>query len=134
MGQIAPVVGADGANNGYTALAAKFVALQNAAARLLEESERLAQRMRANRDAATVVADLSAAARVDDRHVTAVTDIAAAFGRVVGGCTQLMDAADAMHTAAGQLKTEHQAEYGGIHAAVTASRARQAAPGFYRQT
>lgn len=132
MGQLAPAVGADGVNNGYTALVAKFTALQTAATGLLEEAERLAQRMRANADAAVTVADLSAAAHVDARHVAAVADVGAAFGRVVGGCKQLMGAAEAMHTAASHLKAEHQAEYGAIHAAVTASRARQAAPGFYR--
>ncbi|MFF1407669.1 hypothetical protein [Streptomyces sp. NPDC058294] len=31
-------------------------------------------------------------------------------------------------------RAEHQTEDGGIHAAATACRARQAAPGFYRQT
>ncbi|MEU0054671.1 hypothetical protein [Streptomyces sp. NPDC006309] len=133
MGQIAPV-GADGANNGYTAISAKFLALQKAAAGLLEEAEHLALRMRVNADAATAVSDLCAMAQADSRHVATVAAVGTAFSRVVNGCTALMGAADAMHTAAGHLRTEHQTEYGGIHAAATASRARQAAPGFYRQT
>ncbi|MEU5713985.1 hypothetical protein [Streptomyces flaveolus] len=132
MGQIAPAVGADGVNNGYVALVTKFTALQHAAAVLLEEAERLAQRMRANADAAVTVADLCAVAEVDGVHVAAVADIGEAFGRVVGGCKRVMSAADQVHTAAGHLKTEHQAEYGGIHAAVTASGVRQAKPGFYQ--
>ncbi|MFD5572755.1 hypothetical protein [Streptomyces cadmiisoli] len=134
MGKIAPAVSADGANNGYTALVTKFTALQHAAAVLLEEAERLAQRMRVNADAAVTVADLCAAAQVDDVHVAAVADVGEAFGRVVAGCKRLMGAADDLHTAAGHLKTEHQAEYGGIHEAVTTSGVRQALPGFYRQT
>ncbi|MFH8939558.1 hypothetical protein [Streptomyces griseosporeus] len=133
MGEIAPAVGADGANNGYTALVTKFTALQNAAAQLLERAEHLAQRMRANADAAVTVADLCAAAEVDSRHVAAIADVSEGFGRVVGGSKRLMGVADAMYTAADDLKTEHQAEYGGVHAAATASKARQARPGFYRQ-
>ncbi|WP_333741963.1 hypothetical protein [Streptomyces sp. IBSBF 2806] len=133
MGQLAPI-GADGANNGYLAANAKFTALQKAAAGLLEEAERLALRMRVNADIATAVSDLCAAAQVDTRHVAHVAAVGAAFARVVNGCAGLMGAADAMHIAAGHLKTEHEREYGGIHAAATASRARQAAPGFYRQT
>jgi hypothetical protein len=134
MGQIASPVGADGAANGYTALIAKFTALQKAAAGLMEEAELVAQRMRHNADAATAVADLSAAAHVDGVHVAAIADVGHAFAMVAGGCKHMMSAADTMHTAAGHLKHEHQAEYGPIHAAVTASRARQAKPGFYRQT
>ncbi|MEV0185840.1 hypothetical protein AB0I54_42230 [Streptomyces sp. NPDC050625] len=132
MGQIAPAVGADGAANGYTVLVTKFTALQHAAAQLLEHAEYVAQRMRANADAAVTVAELCAAAEVDPRHVAGVADVGEAFGRVVGGCKRLMSAADSMHQAAGHLKSEHQAEYGGIHAAATASNARQAKPGFYR--
>ncbi|UXY24986.1 hypothetical protein N8I84_41885 (plasmid) [Streptomyces cynarae] len=132
MGQIAPAVGADGAANGYTALVAKFTALQHAAAQLLEEAEHVAQRMRDNANAAVTVAELCAAAEVDPHHVAAVADVGEAFGRVVGGCKQLQSAAESMHQAAGHLKDEHQAEYGGIHAAATSSKARQAKPGFYR--
>ncbi|MEV5178067.1 hypothetical protein AB0L10_45385 [Streptomyces flaveolus] len=132
MGQIAPAIGADGADNGYTALVAKFTALQNAAASLFAEAERLSLRMRVNADAATVVSDLCAVAEVDARHVAAVAAVGAAFGGVVNGCSGLMGAVDALHTAAGHLKSEHQTEYGGIHAAVTASGVRQAKPGFYQ--
>lgn len=132
MGQIASPVGADGAANGYIALTAKFTVLQKAAANLMEEAELVAQRMRRNADAATAVADMSAAAHVDGVHVAAIADVGQAFAMVVGGCKRMMSAADTMHTAAGHLKHEHQAEYGPIHAAVTASRARQAKPGFYR--
>ncbi|MGW2770142.1 hypothetical protein [Streptomyces sp. NPDC001275] len=132
MGQIAPAMSADGAANGYTALVTKFTALQKATAQLMEQAEVLAQHMRANADAAVTVADLCAAAEVDPRHVAAVADIGEAFGQVVGGCKRLVSAADQMHQAAGHLKSVHQAEYGGIHAAATASRARQAKPGFYR--
>lgn len=134
MGQNASPVGADGAANGYTALTAKFTVLQKAAADLMEEAELVAQRMRRNADTATAVADLSAAAHVDGVHVAAIADVGHAFAMVAGGCTRMMSAADTMHTTAGHLKHEHQAEYGPIHAAVTASRARQAKPGFYRQT
>lgn len=132
MGHIAPAVNADGDANGYIALVSKLVALQVAAAQLLEHAERVAQQMRANADFAVTVAELCAAAEVDARHVGAVGEVGQAFARVVGGCKRLMSAADTMHTAAGHLKREHQAEYGGVHAAVTASRARQAKPGFYR--
>ncbi|MGW0143644.1 conjugal transfer protein TraB [Streptomyces calvus] len=130
--EIAPTVGADGADNGYTALVAKFTVLQNAAAALLAEAERLSVRMRANATAATVVSELCAAAEVDARHVANVAEVGAAFGRVANGCTGLMGAADTLHTTVGRLKTEHQAEYGGIHEAVAASGVRQARPGFYR--
>ncbi|MFE2337317.1 hypothetical protein [Streptomyces coelicoflavus] len=133
MAQTLPA-GQGGAANGYTALVVKFTALQKAANGLLDEVEFLAQRMRRNADAATTVADLSAAAHVDPAHVAAIADVGNAFAQAVGGCKRLMSAADTMHTAAGHLRHEHQAEYGAIHAAVTASRARQAKPGFYRQT
>ncbi|MFF3516564.1 hypothetical protein [Streptomyces sp. NPDC002573] len=132
MGHPAPAIGADGANNGYIALVTKFTALQKAAAGLMEEAELVAQRMRRNADAAVTVADLCASADVDPTHVAALADIGEAFGRTVGGCKQLLAAADLMHQAASHLKTQHQAEYGGIHAAATASRARQARPGFYQ--
>ncbi|MFI1377290.1 hypothetical protein ACH4UY_35475 [Streptomyces longwoodensis] len=134
MGQSTSLVGADGAANGYVALIAKFTALQNAAGGLMEEAELVAQRMRRNADAATAVADLSAAAHVDGVHVAAIADVGQAFAVVVGGCKRMLSVADTMHTAAGHLKHEHQAEYGPIHAAVTASRARQAKPGFYQKT
>ncbi|MGA5207929.1 hypothetical protein [Streptomyces variegatus] len=134
MGQSTSPVGADGAANGYTALIAKFTALQKTAASLVEETDLVAQRMQRNADAAIAVADLSAAAHVDGVHVAAIVDVGNAFAKVVGGCKHMMSAADTMHTAAGHLKHEHQAEYGPIHAAVTASRARQAKPGFYQQT
>ncbi len=127
------VIGMEGDSNGYIALVAKFRALRKAASGLMEESERLAMRMRANANTATRLAALSAAAHVDSQHVAAIEDIASLFGSVVGRCTRLTAAADTMHTAAGHLHSEHQAEYGGIHAAVTSSRARQAKPGFYRQ-
>ncbi|MFD9029034.1 conjugal transfer protein TraB [Streptomyces parvulus] len=126
-------IGMEGDSNGYLALVAKFRALRKAASGLMEESERLAQRMRGNANTAIQLADLSAAAQVDAQHVTTIEDIAAAFGSVAGRCTRLVGAADVMHTAAGHLHHEHQAEYGGIHAAVTSSRARQAKPGFYQQ-
>ncbi|KES03409.1 hypothetical protein BU52_30695 [Streptomyces toyocaensis] len=132
MGEIAPAVSADGDANGYTAIHTKLTALQRAAAQLMEHAERVAQRMRANANAAVTVADLSAAAQVDARHVAAINEVATSFGRVVGGARRLSGAADSMHQAAGHLRTEHQAEYGGVHAAVTASKARQAKPGFYR--
>ncbi|MFD5430358.1 conjugal transfer protein TraB [Streptomyces sp. NPDC127084] len=132
MGETAPAVGADGAANGFTALTAKFTALQRAAGALVEEAERLAVRMRANANAAVELADLNAAAEVDPRHIARTADIGEAFGRVVGGCKALQGAADTVHTAAGNVKAAHQAEYGPTHAAVTASRARQAKPGFYR--
>ncbi|MFE6357533.1 conjugal transfer protein TraB [Streptomyces rochei] len=134
MGQIAPALGADGADNGYAALVAKFTILQSAAANLLAEAERLSLQMRVNADAATAVSDLCAVAEVDARHVATVATIGAAFGRVVTGCTGLMGAADTLHTAVGHLKAEHQAEYGGIYEAVAASGVRQAKPGFYRPT
>ncbi|GGU66495.1 hypothetical protein [Streptomyces daghestanicus] len=134
MSRIVSTVAGDGANNGYTALVAKFTALQHAASALLEEAERMAHRMRANADAAVTVADLCAAAEVDSRHVAAVADISVAFSRVAGGYQQVMSTADTLHTAAGRLKSEHRAEYGGIHAAATSSRAKQAKPGFYQQT
>ncbi|WP_432101221.1 hypothetical protein [Streptomyces sp. WAC 04229] len=132
MGHIAPAVNADGASNGYVALVSKLVALQVAAAQLLEHAERVAQQMRANADFAVTVAEFCAAAEVDPRHVGTVDEVGRAFARVVGGCKRLMSSADTMHAAAGHLKSEHQAEYGGVHAAATASRARQAKPGFYR--
>jgi hypothetical protein len=132
MGYNGPAIGADGANNGYTTLHTKFTALQKAAAGLMEEAELVAQRMRANADASVTVADLCAGADVDPVHVAAIADIGEAFGRTVGGCKQLLAAADFVHQAAGHLKTQHQAEYGGIHAAAAASRARQARPGFYQ--
>ncbi|UXY40515.1 hypothetical protein [Streptomyces albidocamelliae] len=131
MGQIAPV-GDDGDANGYMGLATKFTALQTTAAHLLEHAELIAQRMRANAATAVRVAELSAAAEVDPAHVAAVTDVAGAFGRVVGGCKNLMGAVDGVHQAAGNLKAEHRAEYGAIHDAATASKARQARPGFYQ--
>ncbi|MFI1004929.1 hypothetical protein ACIP10_36115 [Streptomyces galbus] len=134
MGQSTSLVGADGAANGYVALTAKFTALQHAAGGLLEEAELVAQRMRRNAATATAVADLSAAAHVDGVHVAAIADVGLAFAVVVGGCKRMMSVADTMHTSAGHLKQEHQAEYGPIHAAVTASRARQAKPGFYQKT
>ncbi|MFI8214005.1 hypothetical protein [Streptomyces werraensis] len=132
MGEIAPAVSADADANGYTAIHTKLTALQRAAAQLMEHAERVALRMRANARAAVTVADLSAAAQVDARHVAAINEVATSFGRVVGGARRLSSAADTMHQAAGHLKREHQAEYGGVHAAVTASKARQAKPGFYQ--
>ncbi|MFE2586367.1 hypothetical protein [Streptomyces sp. NPDC059378] len=131
MGHIAPAVAADGAANGYTAIAAKFNALQHAAASLMEEAEVVAQRMRTNGNAAVRVAELCAAAEADPAHVAAVADVGEAFGRVVGGCKRLTGAADRVHQAAGHLRSEHQAEYGGINTAMTTSKARQAKPGFY---
>uniref|UniRef100_UPI003F49A295 hypothetical protein n=1 Tax=Streptomyces achromogenes TaxID=67255 RepID=UPI003F49A295 len=134
MVQIAPAAGADGAGNGYTALDRKFTVLQQAAAALQEEAERTAQRMRANADAAVTVADLCAAAEVDGVHVAAVADIGAEFAKVAGSYKQVMSAADTLHTAAGHLRSEHQAEYGGIYEAVAVSGVRQARPAFYQQT
>lgn len=133
MGDIALAVPADGAANGYSGVQAKLAALQRAAAQLMEHADRVAQSMRANAKAAVVVAELSAAAQVDGGHVAAIGEVAGHFGRVAGGARRLSGAADAMHQAAGHVRSEHQAEYGGVHAAVTASRARQAKPGFYRQ-
>src|SRR5436190_4295498 len=127
-----PAVGSDGAANGYAALGAKLKALQSAAGELMEQAGQVAQRMRANAEAAVSVAELCAAAEVDPKHVAAVADVGEAFGRAVGGCKRLMGAADQVHQAAGHLKSEHRAEYGGIHAAATSSPARQARPGFYR--
>ncbi|MGW5497733.1 hypothetical protein [Streptomyces olivaceoviridis] len=133
MGQTVPAIDADGAGNGYTALVAKFTALQNAAAGLLAEAERLSLRMRANAGAATAVSDMCALAEVDARHVAAVGAVGEAFGRVVRGYKGLMGAAETLHSAVGRLKNEHQAEYGGIYEAVAASGVRQARPGFYQQ-
>ncbi|MFJ9931372.1 hypothetical protein ACIRU5_35810 [Streptomyces misionensis] len=132
MANNAPAIGADGAANGFSAVEAKLAALQKAAIGLQEETGVLVKQMRVNANAALKVAELSAAAEVDSRHVAAVVEIGAAFARVVGGCKVLIAAADTVHQATGHLRAEHKAEYGGIHAAVTASRARQAKPGFYR--
>jgi ABC-type transporter Mla MlaB component len=134
VGEIVPAVAADGAANGFDAVQAKLAALERAAAQLNEHAERVAQRMRANAKAATTVADLSAAAQVDGRHVAAIAEVAGHFARVAGGALRLSGAAESMHQAAGHLRSAHRAEYGGVHAAVAASRARQAKPGFYRQT
>ncbi|MCX4920274.1 hypothetical protein OG458_42730 (plasmid) [Streptomyces sp. NBC_01281] len=132
MGEIAPAVAADGAANGYLSIVTKFTALQKAAAGLFEHAEQIAQRMRANADSAVVVAELCAAAEADARHVAAVAEVGEAFGQVVGGCKRLLSSAEQTHQAATDVKAAHQAEYGPVHAAATASRARQAKPGFYR--
>ncbi|MGW2964965.1 hypothetical protein ACWDGI_41870 [Streptomyces sp. NPDC001220] len=132
MGEIAPAVGADGAANGYQAVAVKFRALQKASADLFDAAETVAQSMRDDSRFAIDVAELCALAEVDPRHVMTVVEVGARFGEVVGGCTQLMGAADRVHQAARQLQHEHQAEYGGVWEAVTTSPARQAKPGFYR--
>ncbi|WRZ96406.1 hypothetical protein OHB54_46515 (plasmid) [Streptomyces sp. NBC_01007] len=132
MGEIAPAVAADGAANGYLTIVTKFTALQKAAAGLFEHAEQLAQRMRANADSAVVVAELCAVAEADDRHVAAVAEVGEAFGQAVGGCKRLLSSAEQTHQAAAEVKAAHQAEYGPVHAAATASRARQAKPGFYR--
>ncbi|MFF4918874.1 hypothetical protein [Streptomyces tendae] len=133
MGDIALSVAADGNANGFSAVQAKLAALQRTAVQLHEHAERVAQRMRANAKTAAAGADLSAAAQVDGRHVSAIEEVAAHFGRVARGARGLSGSADAMHRAAGRVRSEHRAEYGGVQAAVTASRARQAKPGFYRQ-
>ncbi|MEU3038115.1 hypothetical protein [Streptomyces griseoaurantiacus] len=125
--------GAEGEGNGYLALGAKLKVLQMAAEQLLEEAEQHAHRMKNNADAAVQLADLCAAAEVDAKHVAAVADIAEAFGRVVGDARQVSATAYEVSEAAGHARTQHQAAYGGIHAAVSVSGARQARPGFYRQ-
>ncbi|MFD5814747.1 hypothetical protein [Streptomyces sp. NPDC127038] len=132
MGEIASAVAADGAANGYQAVGAKFTALQSAAADLFEHAERLAQRMRANANAALTVAELCAAAEADPRHVAAVAEVGAAFGQVSGECTRLVCSAEQTHQATADVQAAHQAEYGAVHEAATASKARQAKPGFYR--
>jgi hypothetical protein len=133
VGEIALSVPADGDSNGFSAVQLKLAALQRAAAQLQEHAERVAQRMRANAKTAATVADLSAAAQVDGRHVTAIAEVAGHFRRVAGGARGLSGTADTMHQAAGHVRSEHRAEYGGVQASVAASRARQAKPGFYRQ-
>ncbi|MGK3110598.1 hypothetical protein [Streptomyces sp. WAC05858] len=129
-----PAVGSEGAANGYQALQAKLKQLKGAADQLMEEAEQLAQRMRRNSNFAGTVADMTAAAEAEPRHVAAIGDVSEAFGRCVGGGRRVLAAAEGISNAAGQMKTTHQSQYGGIHAAVTSSRARQARPGFYRQT
>ncbi|CAM5698343.1 Conjugal transfer protein TraB OS=Streptomyces tendae OX=1932 GN=GUR47_38350 PE=4 SV=1 [Streptomyces tendae] len=76
MGEIAPAVSADADANGYTAIHTKLTALQRAAEQLMEHAERVALRMRANARAAVTVADLSAAAQVDARHVALINEVA----------------------------------------------------------
>ncbi|MGK5497550.1 hypothetical protein [Streptomyces sp. URMC 125] len=134
MGEITPAAESEGAANGYTALAAKLQAMQQAADALLEQAEQVASRMRRNANAAVTLADLCAAAEVDPRHVAVIGDVSLAFGRVAGGGRQVAAASEAVSEAAGHLRAQHRVEYGGIHAAAAASRARQAKPGFYRQT
>lgn len=134
MSEIAPAAGSEGAANGYTALAAKLRAAQKRADALMEQAEQVAQRMRRNAKAAVMLAELCAAAEVDPRHVAAIGDVSLAFGRVAGGGRQVAAAAETVGQATGHLRAQHQAEYGGIHAAALASRARQAKPGFYRST
>jgi hypothetical protein len=134
MGEITSAAGSEGAANGYTALAAKLQAMQQAADALLEQAEQVASRMRRNANAAVTLADLCAAAEVDPRHVAAIGDVSLAFGRVAGGGRRVASAAETVGQAAGHLRAQHRVEYGGIHAAAAASRVRQAKPGFYRQT
>ncbi|MCX4971008.1 hypothetical protein OHA98_41070 [Streptomyces sp. NBC_00654] len=128
-----PAVGSDGENNGYKALRAKLTRLQNAADRLREEAEGVALRMKRNAKFAAVVADMCAAAEVDARHLTAIGGVSRAFGRCTAHGLRVAGAADRISQAAGRAKTVHQAQYGGIHAAVQATKARQAKPGFYRK-
>ncbi|GAA3163651.1 hypothetical protein [Streptomyces ramulosus] len=128
-----PSTRADGAGNGYQALQAKLKRLQGAADQLSEQVGYAAQRMKRNSSAADTVADMSAAAQADSRHVAAIGDVADAFGQVAVRGRRVVAAADGVSQAAGQLRSTHQNTYGGIQAAVTSSRARQAKPGFYRQ-
>jgi hypothetical protein len=132
VGEITPAVSADADANRYTAIQAKLATLQRAAEQLMEHAERVARRMRANADAAVNVAELSAGAQVDARHVAVIEEVATAFGRAAGGARSLSGAAESMHQAAGHVRHAHEAEYGGIRAAAAASSARQAKPGFYR--
>ncbi|WP_055714039.1 hypothetical protein, partial [Streptomyces torulosus] len=127
-------VGSDGAANGYQALQAKLTALKAAAEQLTEEALLKAQRTKRNADFADIVTDLSAAAAVDPRHLAVLGEVGAAFRRAAGSGGSVAAAADGVRLATAQLKSVHQAQYGGIHAAVNASKARQAKPGFYRQT
>ncbi|WP_060886742.1 hypothetical protein [Streptomyces caniscabiei] len=129
-----PAVGADGASNGYQALQAKLTALKAAADQLRQEAELKALRTKRNSDFADVVSDLSAAAEVDGNHIAAINEVAAAFARAAGSGMRVAAAADNVRLATEQLKSVHQAQYGRVQAAVTASKARQAKPGFYRQT
>lgn len=133
MSEFAPALHADGASNGYTSLAAKLKALQEAADALQDHAQLVKARMRRNADSAADWADLCAAADIDERHTGAIGDVSAAFARVAGGGARLVSAADVLGHAAGHLKAQHQAEYGGLHEVASTSRVRPPKPGFLRQ-
>ncbi|WP_331730791.1 hypothetical protein OG933_45165 (plasmid) [Streptomyces sp. NBC_00016] len=132
MAHSAPAIGDDGAANGFTAVTAKFTALKKAAAGLMEEADLVAERMRSDARASLKLADLCTAAEVDPKHIAAVIEIGQAFDGAVHGCKGLQTAAEGVLLAAGHAGSEHQAEYGAVHEAVTSSPARQARAGFYR--
>ncbi|MEU5242647.1 hypothetical protein AB0G81_00715 [Streptomyces asoensis] len=129
----APAIGDDGTANGFNAVTAKFTALKNAAAGLMEQADLVAERMRGDAKASLKLAELCAAAEVDPRHIAAVIEIGQAFDAAASGCTGLQTAAEGVLLAAGHAGSEHQTEYGAVHEAVTSSPARQARAGFYRQ-
>ncbi|MFJ9729259.1 hypothetical protein ACIRP3_41605 [Streptomyces sp. NPDC101209] len=129
-----PAIGSDGAANGFSAFDAKMVALSRAAANLAEQTEVVAQRMRDNSKAAVQLSELCDAAQAGPQHAAAAADIAAAFGRTVGGATRLVNSAHNVNAAADGVRTAHRSEYGGMHAVAQAMGSRgvrQAKPGFY---
>lgn len=121
-------------SNGFTGLDAKLALLQRASAALSERAEVVARRMRSNAGVSIRLADLCEAAEAGPQHVAAAAEIAAAFGRTVGGAVRLVGVADRMNSTAAGARSAHNAEYGGMHAAATSMArfgARQAKPAFY---
>lgn len=132
MSDITPTINAEG-SNGYSGLQAKLGRLQQTADALAERATAVQARMQRNADAAAGLGDMCTAAEVDPVHTAAIGEIATAYTQVAAGGVRLASAAEAMGQAAGHLRAQHQAEYGGVQAAAAASPVRQAKPGFYRQ-
>lgn len=123
----------DSAPPSFLRLAARMVRLVTAAMGLRDSMGDLQRRMILDAERGEHRADMCDVAEVEPRFTAKMRDASLLLREVATASGEVAQSVEEAAMAADDLRSEHQAEYGGIHEAANANPdVRQALPGFYR--